>query len=112
MNTWYPKISFAIFRNQLHICLDYNGQYGNKLTITHHSWIIHDDFDNIYEIDLQDIKDALYNFLYLDLKGRPAVQEFIKSGPPGGGVDGNVNELVEGIVNSVDKIYREFIANY
>ena len=110
LNSWIPNITFRSEHDSLCIILTY---YNNmSVKIQHPSWNIAQDVTMSYN----DISTSLKNFLYLDLKGRPAVHAFLQSGPPGDHdhtyTSSDINELAGLLTASAKSEYLRFIQNY
>ena len=110
VNNWRPRISFSYEMNVICVILSYYNDTSVK--IQHPSW---NPVLNGFPL-YNDIKQSIKNYLYLDLKGRPAVRDFLHSGPPGdhsGDYDiDKITELVELIASSAESKYHKFINNY
>jgi hypothetical protein len=62
-----------------------------------------------------DVKVTIKNYLYLDLKGRPAVHSFLRAGPPGDNYGNNdtndIIELADLLASSIENKYNQFISH-
>lgn len=116
-HSWFPYISFGIDDEKIYILIEY-ATNNQSIRIHCKEWLI---CNNAGDIDFtmvpySELLEALDRYLYLDLKNRPAVHYFLKSGPPG---DGNTYEgassiqsLVTSITDTVSPVYNNFIQHY
>jgi hypothetical protein len=109
IDNWRPHISFSYETTTLCIILSYHNDTSVK--IQHPSWnTLINGFPSY-----NDVKITIKNYLFLDLKGRPAVHAFLRAGPPGDN-DGNYDthdivELAELLASSIENKYYQFISH-
>ena len=109
MDSWRPKISFGIENNKLYILLKY---FKNNISIflKHGEWDVNT--EEFYMLPYDQIQPALTRYLHTDLKNRPAVRDFLKSGPPGADMSDSVDDLVKMIVGQTRQEYYNFAQQY
>jgi len=112
-HSWFPYISFGIDDGKIYILIEY-ATNSQSIRIHHNDWFICNSSGAIdfTMIQYNELSSALDSYLYLDLKNRPAVQNFLKSGPPGDGNVSSIQSLVTSITNTVYPIYNNFIQHY
>jgi hypothetical protein len=118
-HSWNPYVSFGIDNEKIYILIEY-ATNNQSIRIHHHDWIVcnsRGDLD-FAMVPYSELSSTLASYLYLDLKNRPAVHNFLKSGPPGDRVDdrvggaASIQNLVATIMNTVFPIYKNFIQHY
>ena len=118
-HSWFPYVSFGVDDEKIYILIEY---VTNNQSIRIHckEWFVCNSQGDIdFEmVPYNELSIALDRYLYLDLKNRPAVHNFLKSGPPGDRVDdrvggaASIQNLVATIMNTVFPIYNNFIQHY
>ena len=106
--SWLPDIYFGVRDGKLLIYIKF-GDYPTCLR--HDNWIISDNMGDLdlSQIEFARIRPGLSEFLYLDMKARPRVHEFLASGPPGDGNSLNtVVDLIKLILIRVEEKYTEY----
>ena len=119
-HSWNPYVSFGIDNEKIYILIEY-ATNNQSIRIHHHDWIVcnsRGDLD-FAMVPYSELSSTLASYLYLDLKNRPAVHNFLKSGPPGESVvdlttdrPSCIQSLVTMIMNKIFPIYNNFIQHY